>query len=119
MMDSIEEMSGHTTNNELEFSSSGREVPPSSKNQPFVSSQGSAHTQTETTDQLRFDAQHQSEFEKLHYSPFERQPNKTLHISIKNTTEETECDEQVTLSQAEIVRLKRFVAQQEKSLLLH
>jgi len=55
MMDSIEEMSGHTTNNELEFSSSGREVAPSSKNQPFVSSQGSAHTQTETTDQLRFE----------------------------------------------------------------
>ena len=27
MMDSIQEMSDHTTNNELEFSNSGREVP--------------------------------------------------------------------------------------------
>jgi hypothetical protein len=42
MMDSIEEMSGHTTNNELEFSNSGREAPVC-HNQQFVSSQGSAH----------------------------------------------------------------------------
>jgi len=37
-MDSIEEISGHTTNNELEFSSSGREVAPSQKNHQFISS---------------------------------------------------------------------------------
>lgn len=51
-MDSIQEMSDHTTNNELEFSNSGREVPFSANQQPFVSLQGSAHTQNDKKDQI-------------------------------------------------------------------
>jgi hypothetical protein len=46
----------------------------------------------------------------MHYSPYDRQPQ-TLQLSVKNTTEETECDEHIALSQAEILRLKKFVAQ--------
>ena len=100
MMDSIEEISGNTTENNLEFSSSNGYQ---RKHKDFyISSQGSASHGEHQKDELEEDD----------YSPFKGVDPKLGQLQDESVVGE----EIVTLSQQEIQRLKKFVFQQERKL---